>query len=69
VLEPAVLLAYGAFLQTTLDFVIIAFAIFLLVRLMNRIKRKEEAKPPAQAELSAEVKLLTEIRDALNANR
>jgi large conductance mechanosensitive channel len=67
VIEPAVRFAYGAFLQATIDFVIIAFAIFLLVRAMNRLKRKEEAKPPEQAVISPEVKLLTEIRDALIA--
>ena len=65
IVEPAVLFQYGAFLQSLLDFVIIAFAIFLLVRTMNRLKRKEEAKPAPAAELSTEAKLLTEIRDAL----
>jgi large conductance mechanosensitive channel len=62
-LAPAVQLAYGAFLQTTLDFVIIAFAIFLLVKLMNRLKHKEAAAPASAP--SVEVQLLTEIRDLL----
>jgi large conductance mechanosensitive channel len=62
---PAVLFQYGAFLQSLFDFVIIAFAIFLVVKLMNRMKRREEAKPAPVAELSTEAKLLTEIRDAL----
>jgi large conductance mechanosensitive channel len=61
----AVLFKYGAFLQTILDFIIIAFAIFVVVKLMNRLKKKEAEAPPAPAEPSAEVKLLTEIRDAL----
>lgn len=64
--EP-VLLRYGAFLQTLIDFVIIAFAIFAVVKIMNRLKRKEEAAPPPPPEPSAEVKLLTEIRDALKS--
>jgi large conductance mechanosensitive channel len=60
---PAVLLKYGAFLQTIVDFALVAFAIFLVVKAINRLKRKEEA--PAPAAPSAEVVLLTEIRDAL----
>jgi large conductance mechanosensitive channel len=67
VAAPAVLFQYGAFLQTLFDFLIIALAIFLLVRLMNRMRRKEEAKPAPVAELSTEAKLLAEIRDALQA--
>ena len=59
---PAVLLKYGMFIQTLVDFVIIAFVIFLAVKAINRMKRKEEAAPAAP---SAEVVLLTEIRDAL----
>ena len=61
---PAVLLKYGMFIQTLVDFVIIAFVIFLAVKAINRMKRKEEAAP-APAAPSAEVVLLTEIRDAL----
>ena len=60
---PAVLLQYGLLIQTMLDFAIVAFAIFLVVKAINRMKRREEAKPdPVPSE---EVKLLTEIRDAL----
>jgi large conductance mechanosensitive channel len=62
---PAVLLKYGAFIQTIVDFLIIAFAIFVAVKVINSLKRKEEAAPAAPAEPSEEVKLLTEIRDAL----
>lgn len=64
--EP-VLFKYGAFLQTVVDFAIIALAIFMVIKVMNRMKRKEEAAPPAPAPPSAEVQLLTEIRDALRA--
>jgi large conductance mechanosensitive channel len=58
---------YGVFLNTIIDFIIIAFAVFLMVKGINSLKRKEEAKPPQTAEPSAEVKLLTEIRDALRS--
>mgnify|MGYP006172122103 FL=1 len=61
----AVLIKYGAFIQTIVDFLIIAVAIFVAVKVINSLKRKEEAAPAAPAEPSAEVKLLTEIRDAL----
>lgn len=64
----AVALKYGAFINTVIDFVIIAFAIFMVVRGMNALKKKEEAaaapEPPAP---SREEVLLTEIRDALRA--
>jgi large conductance mechanosensitive channel len=62
----ALTLNYGMFLQATLDFLIIAAAIFLFVKLFNTFKRKEEAPPPAQ---TAEEKLLTEIRDLLAAKK
>ena len=61
----AVLVKYGAFIQTIVDFLIIAFAIFVAVKVINTLKRKQEAAPAAPAEPSDEVKLLTEIRDAL----
>ena len=62
----AVTINYGAFIQTVLDFVIIiAFAIFMVIRAMNNMK-KEEVEAPAEPEKpSAEVELLTEIRDSL----
>lgn len=62
---PAVTLNYGMFIQTVFDFIIIAFAIFLIIKAMNSAKKKEEAAPAAPPEPSAEVKLLTEIRDSL----
>jgi large conductance mechanosensitive channel len=55
----------GSFMGTVLDFVIIAFVIFMVVRTINRLKRKEEAKPAPVAEVPADVKLLAEIRDLL----
>jgi len=64
---PAVELRYGAFIQTIFDFLIIAFAIFLFVKLINSLRRKQEPapEPPAPPAPSAEEKLLTEIRDLL----
>ena len=59
----AVTLNWGAFVQTVIDFLIIAFAIFLVIKAMNAAKKKEEAEAPAEPP-QQEV-LLTEIRDAL----
>ncbi|MCX7032502.1 MAG: large-conductance mechanosensitive channel protein MscL [Arenimonas sp.] len=61
----AVLVKYGAFIQTIVDFLIIAFAIFVAVKVINSLKRKQAEAPAAPAEPSDEVKLLTEIRDSL----
>ena len=61
----AVTINYGKFIQTVIDFTIIAFAIFLVVKGMNSLKRKEEAAPSTPPPLSAEQQLLTEIRDLL----
>jgi large conductance mechanosensitive channel len=55
------------FINTVLDFVIVAFAIFLLIRSINKLKRKQEAVPAAPPAPSAEEKLLAEIRDLLKA--
>jgi large conductance mechanosensitive channel len=63
----AVLLRYGVFAQTVIDFVIIAFAIFLVVKAMNAAAKKEEEAPPPPPEPSKEEQLLTEIRDALRS--
>lgn len=65
---PEVALAYGKFLQSTVDFLIIAFCIFVFIRLIGKLSRKKEEAPVAPApepEPSAEEKLLTEIRDLL----
>ena len=61
----AVTIKYGAFLQTVFDFLIIAFAIFMAIKVMNSLKKKEEEAPAAPPEPSAEEKLLAEIRDLL----
>ena len=62
--KDAVVLTYGVFLQTIFDFVIIAFAIFLSMKLINKEEKAEEAQEEV-AEPSEDVKLLTEIRDLL----
>ncbi len=61
----APLIKYGAFINTAIDFVIIAFAIFLAIKAMNRLKRAEPPPPAAPAPEPEDVKLLREIRDAL----
>jgi len=58
----ALTLNYGTFINTILDFVIISFSIFFIVRQINKFKTKEESKPK---ETSEEVKILREIRDSL----
>lgn len=61
----AVTLNYGVFIQTLIDFTIIAFAIFMAVKVINRMKKEEEEAPKAPPEPSKEEVLLTEIRDLL----
>ena len=66
--NPAVTWNYGNFLQVTFDFLIVAFAVFMVIKAMNSAKKKEEAKPEAPAAPpppSKEEILLTEIRDLL----
>lgn len=63
--KQGAVLAWGSFLTLTINFIIVAFVLFLVIRAMNRIKRKEEAKPAEPPKPSAEVVLLTEIRDLL----
>jgi large conductance mechanosensitive channel len=55
----------GSFLATTFDFIVVAFVIFLVVKGINSLKKKEEAKPAEPAEVPPDVKLLAEIRDLL----
>ena len=62
---PAVMLNYGKFIQSMVDFTIIAFAIFLAVKAINSLKKKEEEAPKAPPKPSKEEVLLTEIRDLL----
>jgi len=66
---PAVVLSYGKFIQTVFDFTIVAFAIFMLIKGINRLKRKEEEAPAAPPEPSKEEQLLTEIRDLLKERK
>ena len=61
----AVQLKYGVFINSIIDFVIISFAIFMMVKGINSLRRQEEAAPPPPPEPSNEEKLLAEIRDAL----
>lgn len=62
---PAVVLSYGKFVQTIVDFTIIAFAIFLLIKAINVVRRPEPKSSPA---MTNEEKLLAEIRDLLKEN-
>lgn len=62
---PAVTLNYGRFIQTMVDFTIVAFAIFMVIKAMNTLKKKEAAAPPAPPEPTREEVLLAEIRDLL----
>jgi large conductance mechanosensitive channel len=63
--KQGAVLAYGSFITLIVNFVIVAFVLFIVIRLMNQMKRKEEAAPAAPPKPSAEAVLLTEIRDLL----
>ena len=60
---------YGSFINTVITFLIVAWAIFLVIRGINRLKRKEEQKPDEPAAPPADIALLTEIRDELKKQR
>jgi large conductance mechanosensitive channel len=62
---PAVAVRYGAFFNTIVDFVIVAFAIFLMIKAINSMQKKDEQKPAAPPGPSKEEVLLTDIRDLL----
>jgi large conductance mechanosensitive channel len=64
-----VAIKYGMFIQTIIDFLIVAFCIFLVIKVMNRLKKKEEARPVIPAAPSKEEILLTEIRDLLKEKK
>ena len=67
---PAVTIKYGVFLQTTFDFLIVAAAVFLLIKMINRLKRHEAAAPSAAPpEPPKQELLLAEIRDLLKAKQ
>ncbi len=63
--SPSVVIGYGRFIQTLVDFLIIAFALFFVVKTMNTLKKKQEEKPSTLPEPSNEEVLLAEIRDLL----
>jgi len=63
----AVTINYGTFINTVISFLIVAIAVFVLVKNINRLKRQSEEAPPAPPEPSNEEKLLTEIRDILRS--
>jgi large conductance mechanosensitive channel len=63
--KQGAVLAYGNFLQLVVNFAIVAFSLFIVIKVMNRMKRHEEAKPAEPPKPSAEVVLPTEIRDLL----
>jgi large conductance mechanosensitive channel len=62
---PTASLAYGQFIQTVVDFLIIAFAIFIVIKWINSLKRKEEEAPAPPPAPSREEQLLAEIRDLM----
>ena len=65
VLKEAITLNWGSFVQATVDFFIIAFCIFLLVKLMNSLRKKQAEQPEAPAPTPEDIELLREIRDEL----
>lgn len=67
-LGEGVTVNYGVFIDTVINFLIVALAIFMLIRALNSMKKKEEEKPAEPAKPSAEETLLTEIRDLLAKN-
>lgn len=67
VIKPAVTVGIGNFIQTVVDFLIIAFAIFMMVKAINKMKREEPAPAPEPAPPAEDLVLLAEIRDLLKA--
>lgn len=65
ILKPESAIMYGQFIQTVVDFLIIAWAIFLMVKTVNSFKRKEAEKPAEPAPTPEDIQLLREIRDEL----
>jgi large conductance mechanosensitive channel len=63
--KQGAVLAWGNFLTLTINFIIIAFVLFVVIRAMNQLKRKDEAAPAAAPKPTREAELLTEIRDLL----
>jgi large conductance mechanosensitive channel len=69
IIQEAVAINYGSFLQTTIDFVIIAFCIFSVIKLFNSLKRKSENVEDKTVSTPKDIELLTEIRDLLKSDR
>jgi large conductance mechanosensitive channel len=67
--KPAVVVAYGKFIQSIVDFLIIAAVIFMAVKAINRLKREQPAAPPAPPAPTRDQELLSEIRDLLLAQQ
>ena len=65
VVKPEIAVNYGMFIQVTFDFIIIAFSIFLVIKVINKLKKKQEDKPAAPETPPEDIELLREIRDLL----
>lgn len=65
-LEEQAVIAYGAFIQAVINFLLVALVIFILVKIINKFRKKKEEEPAPDPEPSDEVKLLSEIRDLLD---
>jgi large conductance mechanosensitive channel len=63
--KPGVSIAFGNFLTQVLDFLIVAFAVFIVIKMMNRLKKKQEEAPAVPPSPTKDQELLTEIRDLL----
>lgn len=63
--KAGAVLGYGSFITIAINFIIVAFVLFMVIRAMNKLQKKEEAKPEAVKEVPEDVKLLGEIRDLL----
>jgi len=70
VVRPEAAILYGSFIQNVVDFIIIAFSIFIAIRLISKSRKKQEENPaPAEPPKPTEQELLTEIRDLLKSNQ
>ncbi|MEG0500084.1 MAG: large-conductance mechanosensitive channel protein MscL, partial [Rikenellaceae bacterium] len=67
--DPAVIISYGKFIQTIIDFIIIAFSIFMLIKFLTKMQKKKAETPVAAPTPSKEEMLLTEIRDLLKEKK
>jgi large conductance mechanosensitive channel len=65
IVTPEVAVTYGNFIQVLLDFIIVAFSIFCVIKLINKVRKTEKEKPAAPAAPAEDIVLLTEIRDLL----